>query len=558
MINSFFYNSYIRVDDIFDPNKSNIKKESLVVSNKHACDKLFITYKKSSVSIDYGFLFDSPVLMENIKISNYVPDQVPNTREILGHNIIYNVEIDADHFKSITFVRFMKIQEALSSIGGIISIIKIIFGLIFLGINKFGFVFKLFSDVYLNGDKQILYNSKNKQNALVSPSSKVKMGMRKLKTFRLYEKNNHKYRNKLDIDYPTKIINAREIENSENSPNNNRKRSIDKKFDASKNTKKRKTINIDNITFHELGNNKAFINNNQLQKDSINSTPGKFNTYLRSESDQLGGSCRFDSRENSDFPDNKRTENISKCEMRGRTEETRNKKIEMKNDNKFLEYSIVVQAPINKDNASDDLNGLNNSNNKNSVHKNNYFQDESQINSNMCTKKISKNPLNNLDESHNQKGLQSNDPELKILKTNSIKINNVKFKLSCSTFSYAFCFRRKKILDPLYLILDKINKELDIKSYIRLKEDIHIIKDLLIDQKDLDMFNKPLEFQEIYDIIRQNSCNYEGLNNYIKKSFGELLKVKKKKVFENKALKDLERQFDIYKRKYNNNISYDE
>lgn len=116
MVNSYFYNSYIRIDDIYDPNKSNIKKESLIVSNNHACDKLFITYKETSLQMDYGILFESPIEMQNIQISNYVPDQVPHIKDLLGYNVIYNVEIDADHFKTMTFVKFQKIQEALSSI----------------------------------------------------------------------------------------------------------------------------------------------------------------------------------------------------------------------------------------------------------------------------------------------------------------------------------------------------------------------------------------------------------------------------------------------------------
>ena len=155
MVNSYFFNSYIATDDIFNPNKANIKKESLVVSNQHACDKLFITYKSSTVSMDYGFIFDSPSQTDSIKISNYVPDQVPHTRDLLGYNIIYNVEVDADHFSSTTHVRFMKIQEALANMGGIISILKLVFGLILESVNKFSFSFLLFSQVYLHGEKNI-------------------------------------------------------------------------------------------------------------------------------------------------------------------------------------------------------------------------------------------------------------------------------------------------------------------------------------------------------------------------------------------------------------------
>jgi len=101
-------------------------------------------------------------------------------------------------------------------------------------------------------------------------------------------------------------------------------------------------------------------------------------------------------------------------------------------------------------------------------------------------------------------------------------------------------------------VLDKINKELEIKGYIRMKEDIHIMKELLIDQKDIDMFNRPLEFQEIYDLTRKNTLKYGGLSHYIKQSFSNIFYGKKKNTVKNKEMKVFEKQFEDYKRKYNN------
>lgn len=40
-------------------------------------------------------------------------------RDFLAYNIIYNSEINADHFLTLIYVWFLKIQEALSSMGGI-------------------------------------------------------------------------------------------------------------------------------------------------------------------------------------------------------------------------------------------------------------------------------------------------------------------------------------------------------------------------------------------------------------------------------------------------------
>jgi hypothetical protein len=133
-----------------------------------------MTYKHSAVSMDDGIIFQTPKIVENIKISNYVPDQVPNTKGNLGYSVIYNVEIDADHFKTITYVRFQKIQEALATMGGIISIMKLFFSMILFGVYKFSFPFVLFREVYLQGQEKILLDKNiNHQNLINLENIKI-------------------------------------------------------------------------------------------------------------------------------------------------------------------------------------------------------------------------------------------------------------------------------------------------------------------------------------------------------------------------------------------------
>ena len=96
------------------------------------------------------------------------------------------------------------------------------------------------------------------------------------------------------------------------------------------------------------------------------------------------------------------------------------------------------------------------------------------------------------------------------------------------------------------MILEKINKEMEIQSYIRIKEDMHILKELLFDSNEMEMFSKPFEFKEIYESVK-NKGGSKGISEYLKKSFSTLIMEKSKK--NEKDVKSFENKFEHYKEK---------
>ena len=110
MINSFMFDSYIDSDDSLYPNKQHVRRDSIIVSNVLDCQKLFIGYKTSETSLDRGFLFSTNFTSSNPIIISYIPDGTTSTLAMnLGINIIYDVEIFADHTSTTTTITFSKI-----------------------------------------------------------------------------------------------------------------------------------------------------------------------------------------------------------------------------------------------------------------------------------------------------------------------------------------------------------------------------------------------------------------------------------------------------------------
>ena len=496
MVNSYFFNSYIATDDIFNPNKANIKKESLVVSNQHACDKLFITYKYSTVSMDYGFIFEIPVKTDNIKISNYVPDQVSHTRDLLGYNIIYDVEVDADHFRTTTYVRFMKIQEALASMGGIISILKLVLGLILESINKFSFSFLLFREVYLNGEKYINLDKQINQN--------------EFKPYKNIRKNSN-----------VKITSQKLVKNK--FEENNFKHSYDNSSSFLK----------------QYDNNNIYTNLND-NIDQIIFTKEKLKNFLE-----------IDKNPNENITEEKKDSHIIMNDKK--MYEYNNKKINDNNYNYFnsntkdaIELKEIIKSY--KRNLIEDKNPIKNKENNLKLFKNQELLKKN--NKNIIFKRINPDTKTLIDISGKEISTGNfKINENKIKKTTNSKIdknNRLSFKISFSNFILSICCRNKEMFEPLSIILEKINKEMEIQSYIRNKEDMHIIKELFFDSNDLELFNKPFDFREIYDSVK-NKGQYRAISAYLKNSFSMMIMDKDRKV--NRDLTDIERKFQFYREK---------
>ena len=88
---------------------------------------------------------------------------------------------------------------------------------------------------------------------------------------------------------------------------------------------------------------------------------------------------------------------------------------------------------------------------------------------------------------------------------------------------------------------------MDIQSYIRNKEDMYILKELLFDTNDFELFNKSFAFKEIYDSVK-NKGHYRAISSYLKKSFNIMIIEKNKKV--NGDLEVIENKFQFYREKY--------
>ncbi len=214
--------------------------------------------------MDVGFLYENQTEIQNIKISNYVPDQVPSTKDSLGYNVIYNVEIDADHFRTVTYVRFQKIQEALATMGGIISIMKVIFTLLLMGIYNFSFPLVLFREVYLKGEEKIKLD-KNKSQQNLNNLHNIKIHNKNLD-----DNNNFQYTN------PNNFLNLKKLQLKKNKIKNYNEEEKEKDYDVI--TRNMKVIKLDNQKNNIFGNDDykknysegGYASNNIIKTDVIN------------------------------------------------------------------------------------------------------------------------------------------------------------------------------------------------------------------------------------------------------------------------------------------------
>ncbi len=192
MINSFISNSFVDTTDNLYPNKDDILTDSLPVSNVDGCNKLFIAYKESITILDRGFLFQDSSKDKKLIISIYIPDGVQETTERLGAYVIYWVEIFADHTSSTTYIKYMKIQDVLANLGGVISFLKGFFYFFFLFINHYNVAFTLFDETYNNpklyctGNKQTNVNESSGQDSSFSFDNKKLRKLTKLRPVKIH------------------------------------------------------------------------------------------------------------------------------------------------------------------------------------------------------------------------------------------------------------------------------------------------------------------------------------------------------------------------------------
>lgn len=499
--------------------------------------------------MDAGFIFQDPKIIENIKISNYVPDQVPSTKDNLGYSVIYNVEIDADHFRSVTYVRFQKIQEALATMGGIISIMKLFFTMILMGIYRFSFPFVLFREVYLQGEEKIkLDKNRNQQNLLNLQNIKIQ-------NRNIDKNNNFKSPNTKSKNF----LNLKRLETKKNINNlNNENFNWNVNNDNDVIIKNIQVIKLDkpknDIFGSEFKRKENYENaSNDIIKTDINCYKEKNNIIL--QRDRNADLCENQNKLQNmhqtfnNVPDLHDKRNYFNEDVNQVSKSNRNREL-INNDNFKSSKRKLNNDPSSRDNTDIDSrkklekdyienkiydNEEDNSNNKIILTKTN--KDFDILNS-------KKNQIDILTENLNKKRKAFDDKELLTeIKTNKHSIfgskipemnkvennepirnnrNKYVFSINLPELVFSICCRRRHIHEPLKIILEKIDREIEIKSYLRIKEDFLIMKEILFDAKDREIFNNPYDFEEIYYSVKETSVNEKNENimsNFWKKSF---------------------------------------
>jgi len=502
------------------------------------------------VSIDEGFLFQNKREIENIKISNYVPDKVPNTIDSLGYSVIYNVEIDADHFRSVTYVRFQKIQEALATMGGIISIMKLFITLILMGINRFSFPFVLFREVYLQGKERIEVDKERSEKGLFNSQ---------LQKMNIQSKNEAEENNKNRF-----LQNAKYITTS----------------------KPRSFVNFKSLRAQKSFNSDKDLNKNEIDCDSKSRSRKTFKLGNEYKGKKGGVEGENAAANNDDIIETNQKflleKNKAKFEKRGITQNNSNNNMKIINETTFrnvpsmnCERKIYINKDFsqasNNNNHNRELINVNKINNKSSRSKS-KFSSSKNILDNPSSRSKSSNQRQdskscNIKEESFENQRDSSDIPILLLKDNknlqirnspennnpltiildrikksktpneiylmneelkkkNIKntANNENFKLSKKEENETFrsknkskfvfyislpeylcsiCCKRRHISEPLNIILKKMDQEIEIKSYLRLKQDFLLMKNLLFDAKDREIFDNPYDFEEIFYSIKQ-------------------------------------------------------
>lgn len=473
--------------------------DSIYVSNNHSCYKLFITYKNIAVSVDQGAIFQYPNLMFDMKISNYVPDEVPNTKAYLGYNVIYNVEVDADHFRTVTYIKFMKIQEALASMGGIFSLFRLGITLILAFINKINFGFNIFREVYLNSHSEVSIEptEENINNPFIPPLPKEQTFHKDI--FGNMQMRTVKYNNR-QIYFDT----------------------INKKRDSSVKAKE----NLDSIiktSVKDTANTRksALYQANSIERFEEKFTLDSVNHEKISEFKKrfFGSKLNFNHQSSSlkdFFDDNADSKSCRKTMFL--------QNLKKLNKNSYLQKDMTETSALNINSKNNILMRTNEDHilHINSINRKKFGNSNTLEQNNInYYKKILKKPSENQIITTNISNIIINDREAQ---SNSQNLENPKKELKlnlyfCKWLFALFC-RKKRLNTPYRIILNKIEKELEVNSFIRLKEEIHIMKELLFEEEHFDVFDIHFDFKEIYNTLKDKGNNH-GLDNYIKKSFGE-------------------------------------
>ena len=530
-----------------------LKQESTPINIfKNSTYKLFITYRNSETITDTGIFTPSIQRKKYPKISNWVPDEIP-----AEDNLIYNIEIDADHFDSTIFITFAKLQDCLSSTGGFISLLKLILLFFFDTINKYKFSFRIFKDTYLTTNIVEFDMNKGILNNQTLKEIEVENRKRKKKIKRqigLNDKSSINSNN--DSHFESKIHNISNYSNlnkdsnknlNKNSNKNKNKNSIknenenynkNEKFDNSENIENydkleniKKSDKLENIEIPDKSENIEipdfeFENENVINepKNSIFTNKINMENYLFNDNFSkliLPSSSRnFKTLELKDYKnsiiDRIKPENKEKIKnyYANKDNEINGKFLNDREPNKwkknlayslkeskepyyFIEKSSLINLKFNQD--------------KSEISQNKKVDDNHNLVPNPNIISVSR-----FKEEKNEMRIKQKEEE--DIKIEDKKEDIVKFKLNLISYIKSnICCTRKAVkdlkLDSMNLILGTIRNQMEVKSYLQMKEDFLLLKEIFLGKNFHDFFEDKYKFEEFYSTIKGRN---KSINNSVK------------------------------------------
>jgi hypothetical protein len=89
----------------------------------------------------------------------------------------------------------------------------------------------------------------------------------------------------------------------------------------------------------------------------------------------------------------------------------------------------------------------------------------------------------------------------------------------CRYLMTRICCGDKKDLEKMKIIHRKVKKELEISSYLRLKEDMFMLKSILFTKDEWKIFSPKLDFSDVCRVIKNSAPGCDGFEDYLIHSY---------------------------------------
>ena len=106
--------------------------------------------------------------------------------------------------------------------------------------------------------------------------------------------------------------------------------------------------------------------------------------------------------------------------------------------------------------------------------------------------------------------------------TGSIKSNRsekMTFKTGCCRYICARITGNMKDYNKMNIMHMKIKKELEVSSFLRMKEDMYLLKNILFNAEEAKVFNKILDFRDVMGIYKEGNEYSDVYTDYLKSSY---------------------------------------